>query len=63
MQEEEEATNNKEQLLIDKKTRKVMKTNRSCTQDVILQEYIYQGIKGKEDSLAAKLVSVGKKTI
>ena len=39
-----------------------MTVNRSCTQEVILQEYISQGIKGEEDSLAAKFVSVGKKT-
>ena len=40
-----------------------MKTNRSCTQEVILHKYIYQGIKREENLLAAKLESVGEKTI
>ena len=44
-------------------TRMVMTINRSCTQEVILQKHIYQGIKREEILLAAKLESVGKKTI
>ena len=40
-----------------------MTVNRSCAQEVILQEYISQGIKGEEDSLAAKFMSEWKKTI
>ena len=35
---------------IDGMTRKVMTINRSCTQEVVPQEYIYQERKGKEDS-------------
>ena len=40
-----------------------MTRNRSCTQEVILQKYIYQGAKREENLLAAKLESVAKKTI
>ena len=35
---------------IDGMTRKVMTINKSCTQEVVPQEYIYQERKGEEDS-------------